>query len=193
MNEHHTATNDVDEIEIELVEAAFTDANGTEWPLRLDFPDIFRIRRMTEVDLLAKDPFKPCEDMAVFCAVMFAAWSPLCEERDIDEEGFVRLLSADGCCEAAQKATLAAAADFFHRNGRKAQARALRLGLQLAPKQAAEIDEQLDLPTMRRLAEKSMEVMSLKLKRRLAKREAKMDALLGREPTNSPGSRASAT
>lgn len=168
----------------------FTDRDKRDWPLALDFPDVSRIKKATELDLLAKDDLaKMSDDLSLLVDVMYVAWKPLADARELSDEDFGRLVSH--CFEGAARAFNEALADFFLRVGRRPMAQMIRAAMELGTAQVQRIEEKLDPSTLRRLLTRSMQVTEKQLDLEIAKAEAEMDAILGSESSSSEPSSAS--
>jgi hypothetical protein len=168
----------------------FTDADDREWPLTLDFPDVSRIKKLTNVDLLSNDDLTRCTgDLMLMVDVMYAGWKELADEREVTDEAFGRLVSHS--FEASVQAFNEALADFFHRIGRGPMATLIRKGMELAPTQTKQLAAKLAPNTLDRLLKKSLRVTELEIDSELAKAEAEMDAILGNEFTSLEQSSAS--
>ena len=103
----------------------FKDADGDEWIVLVTVPDLKRVRKEVEIDLLelgGKVFKRLIDDPALLVDVVSVLLTPDIEKRSLDAEGFARKLRGDAL-EEATRAVMESLIDFFPK-GRRAAMRA---------------------------------------------------------------------
>jgi hypothetical protein len=175
----------------------FIDSSGRVWPITIDFPDISRIKREADVDLLTDagmarvSQLKTIEDYELLANVLYIVCSDQADRYGVTDEQFGRLASQQFAD--IMRAFNGALADFFRRVGRGPMARMIETAMTMQTTQEARLNDALPQTTLERLLNKSTSITLLQLESEVSQSESEMDAILGGESTSLPHSAESAT